>query len=227
MPAVNYAVRLRASYEALATTVADWATRSGKVLCYEHPEENNVHCHFLLYGVYDSVDTLKRDMRTHGIDLKGAGQLSFKTSFKLKDGTKVDINDETLPKYITYMSKGKYDPKYNKGYDSEYLQSCKEKWINHIRDPIHIQRYHEFIQYVFDEEKKILPVRGQAPLSAIHCYACMFIKQKDGYIRMPQRKEIKDLKDNYALDHDLMSWSSFALPMESDIHLRNRLRDTN
>jgi len=127
-----YAVRLRASYETLRTTVSDWSLRSEKILCYEHNDKaENVHCHLLLEGVYDSVDTLKRLMRGHAVDLKGSGQLSFKKDFKLRDGTKALMTEETIPKYITYMSKGKYDPLFNKGYDPVFIAACKAAWFVH------------------------------------------------------------------------------------------------
>ena len=131
MPPVNYAVRLRAPYADLATTVADWAMLAEKLLCYEHPEENNQHCHFLLVGVRVTVETLKGHYRRHGLELRGAGQVSFKTTFKNRTGVVLAIDDETIPKYITYMSKGKYDPSYNKGYEPEFIEQCKSAWIDY------------------------------------------------------------------------------------------------
>lgn len=149
MPPLKYAVRLRASYETLRTTVAAWALRCEKVLCYQHEDRaENIHCHLLLEAVYDSVDTLKRDMRQHGIDLKGAGQLSFKTTYKMKDGTQMIISDATVPTYITYMSKGKYDPSYNKGYDPEFIAARKAAWVVHSSpDPVE-DTHRDFETYV-------------------------------------------------------------------------------
>lgn len=36
---------------------------------------------------------------------------------------------DTAPRYITYMSKGKYDAKYVKGYETEYLDDRKAEWV--------------------------------------------------------------------------------------------------
>jgi len=146
---MKYAVRLRASYETLKTTIGDWALRCEKVLCYEHVEKReNIHCHLLLEGVYDSIDTLKRLMRTHGVDLKGAGQLSFKTKFKLSDGSSHTITDENKGRYITYMSKGKYDPMYNKGYEPSYILACKQAWTNYEHVSELQEQYNDFETHV-------------------------------------------------------------------------------
>lgn len=217
MPSTNYAVRVRMSYETLATTCADWSLKSEKMLCYQHDDKKeNIHCHFLLVGVYDSTDTLKRLLKTHGL-LPKASDWSFKSKFKLKDGTVVDITDETIPQYITYMSKGKYEPSYNKGYDTEFLDLCKSKWVTYTRDPVYLQDYYEFIDYVNRREKVFHLIRESSPLcvATVHVYSCEWVKQKyKGFIPHVARKQIKDLKDNYCIDNHLMAWTGFALPFE-------------
>jgi len=40
----------------------------------------------------------------------------------------MEITYETIPKYITYMSKGKYEPQYNRGYE-ETAELYRGKWI--------------------------------------------------------------------------------------------------
>ena len=143
MPPRNIAVRLTAPYETLRQTVSDWSMVSKNIICYEHPEEDNIHCHLLLTGVYCSDQHLKDLMWGHDVQLKGAGQLSFKATFK--DGGKcVDIDEESIPKYITYMSKGKYDPKYNKGFTDENIQRYKSLWIDYTTQPSSYLIYLEF-----------------------------------------------------------------------------------
>ncbi len=213
MPSSNYAVRLRSSYETLITTVADWALKCDKILCYEHPEKtDNIHCHLLLYGVYDSTDTLKRLMRSHGIELKGAGQISFKTSFKLNDGTKVDITDETIPKYITYMSKGIHNPKYNKGYEQSFVDACKAAWVVIKRTSKHVDRFNEFCKYM---ETINLRCDTMSAQTIVHYHAVKYIQDSlGGYIHYAARKDIKDLKDNYLIKMELMYYNALALPCE-------------
>jgi len=216
MPAIKYAVRLRASYESLKTTVADWALLAEKLLCYEHNDKKeNVHCHFLLYGVYDSVDTLKRKMRSHGIDLKGSGQLSFKTSFKLKDGTMVDITDETIPKYVTYMSKGKYNPSYNKGYDPQFIDDCKAAWINHTRPPRGEALLLDFTKYMEEvQEPKRLEARCEGrTIQWLHRCAVIFcVFKMNGVLNVQTRKDIDMIRDSYGLLNDIVSYGDIKTP---------------
>lgn len=155
MPYRTIAVRLRASAEELATTFGDYALICEKVLAYEHPVPNNVHCHLLLVGVNQSDENLKNVFRKHGLTLKGAGQVSFKTSFK-QNGAKVPITPESCPKYITYMTKGAYDPVYNKGYTEDELDACRHAWQTYTkeskptRDKLLLD---DFYNYIFDEAR--------------------------------------------------------------------------
>jgi len=194
MPPRNIAVRLTASFETLRTTVSDWSMVCKYLICYEHPEENNVHCHLLLTGVYCSDQHLKDVMRDHGVSLKGAGQLSFKATYK--DQTldrKVDITDETTPKYITYMSKGKYDPKYNKGFIESDIERYKSLWVDFTREPPSYLIYKEFTSKHPD-----LPNKSEV-LHAAHAY-CM-IKYKSHTRQC--RNEISTLIDDYCYYHGI------------------------
>jgi len=148
MPPRDLAVRLRASYESLVSTVSDWSLLCKNIICYEHPEPNNIHCHLLLTDVYCTDQTLKNTMWSHGVSCKGSGQLSFKDSFKdPKTKLKMEINHETIPKYITYMSKGKYEPKFNRGYEDTH-SIYKGNWVvYHNNSPSELLRL-EFEQFV-------------------------------------------------------------------------------
>jgi len=217
MPALNYAVRLRATYEALGSTCGDWAARCERMLCYEHPEDpNNLHCHFLLVGVYESTDTLKRDFRAHGLDLKGPGQVSFKTTYKLKAcNTKVDITPQTWGKYITYMSKGIYDPKYNKGFDAPYIAECKAKWTNPVRQSREESLLAEFHEYVFEYKKKLNLTEDVLRVSEARVLAVKFaIVAYKGVINVGMRKDAKMLLDSYCYAHDMVTTTAIVLPFE-------------
>jgi len=152
MPKTNYAVRLRAPYDTLRQTISDWTGKASSVVAYEHPEEGNIHCHILLMGVYDSEQTLKNIMKKHGVGLKGAGQLSFKTTFKNPEKVKIDITEESALKFITYMSKGKYEPKFYTGYTPETLAVCKSEWTEYKRKSPDEQLYHSFVKKVWGYE---------------------------------------------------------------------------
>lgn len=217
MPSVNYAVRLRASYEDLRQVVGDWATVADKVLCYQHSErKDNIHCHLLLTGVYQSTDTLKRSLVKHGLALKGAGQLSFKTTFK-DSLTKVvfDITDETIPKYITYMTKGSNPVLYNKGYDTDFLEQCRSKWVTYKKSDKDEEMYNEFCQYIYDRKKKELYQADETPTAAaIKIFAVDFVMEKFPLFHSKARQLTKALIDTYNYRFGIVSASMLILPFE-------------
>lgn len=151
---MNYAIRFTESYETIKTTVSDWSLKSEKVLCYQHTgsKTEKVHCHLLLVGCSITPDQLKNLGKSHGLSGKGNGYWSFKTSFKDKStGAKFPITDETIPKYICYMSKGIYDPLFNKGYEPDFLVDCKSKWkAPSVQYGTDVIMYKEFEDYYWD-----------------------------------------------------------------------------
>lgn len=200
MPASNYAVRLRAPFDTLRQTISLWALKAERIVVYEHPEDNNIHCHLLVYGLRETSDNLKKIMWKAGIALKGAGQLSFKTTFEDKHTkTILTISDETIPKYISYMSKGKYEPKYHTGYDQAFLEDCKSKWINHKRLSKDEQLYNDFIAVVQETQKKLCVVYNKT--EEIKCLAIAHAKRKYGVINLGCRRDISMLLTTYAYDH--------------------------
>lgn len=217
MPASNYAVRLRTPYETLRQVCADWALLADKVLCYEHSEKkDNIHCHLLLVGVYKDTETLKRSLVKHGLALKGAGQLSFKTSFK-HPGTKIvaEINEETIPKYITYMTKGVNPVLYNKGYDATYLEERKSKWVNHQKAGPDQAVYEEFCAYVWERMKKDVYAEGESPTAAaLKVFAVDFVMDKFPLFHSKARQLTKALIDTYGYRFSIISPTMMILPFE-------------
>lgn len=205
MPAENYAVRIRVPFETLRSTVSSWALKAERILAYEHPEPDNIHCHLLLYGVRDTSDNLKKIMWKHGVDAHGAGQVSFKTTFKDTQKNVVGINDETIPKYITYMSKGKYDPKYFNHYTEAYLGERKEAWVDYKRCSSHEQLYKEFIIWLATEKK--IFVLMSLTLKQLKFEAIDFVKVKHGVISLPARRDAAMIIATYRWeimkDHDI------------------------
>jgi len=98
-----------------------------KMVVYEHEGSvtEKVHIHILMINSAYPVDTLKKQVKTMGAAVfKGNGDWSFKTKDK-KYGPVSDSQD-----YVTYMTKGIHEPKYNKGYLSEYIDECKKQWVD-------------------------------------------------------------------------------------------------
>jgi len=214
MPQLHLAVRLRLPYENLRQVFSDWALRSQKVIVYEHPEEDNVHCHALLMNVSVSENTLRNDIKKHGLPLKGAGQVSFKTTFKNPNRQVVDITDESAPQFITYMSKGKYDPKYNKGYDDEFIQHRKSLWVNHKRRSADETLYLEFVAQVWKDEKEYDLVKGSTPVESLKRTAIIICKKKYGVINLGCRRDIKMCLDTYKYEAGILNPKDLKLPFE-------------
>jgi len=204
MPPRDIAIRLTTSYESLMTTVSDWSLVCKQIICYEHPEPQNIHCHLLLTGVYCTDQHLKDIMWGHGVTCKGAGQLSFKASFKTPEKKVLEITEESYPKYITYMSKGKYEPKYNKGFSDGKVESYKLAWIVYTREPESIQILHEFEKFVENETELNLK-------NIIHC-AHVFMMGKYKSHTPQMRKAQSTLIDDYCYYH--MIQKEYRLPYQ-------------
>jgi len=216
MAPVNYAVRLRAPYESLRHVVSAWSLKSEKLVCYEHPEPDNIHIHLLLKGVYDTADALKKVLWKTNSDIKGAGKLSFKTTFKSPQGIVTPIDDETIAKYITYMSKGKYEPKYVTGYDSAFIHDCKTAWVNHIRRSHEQSWYDAFVKRVKEcEEAACIRI---TEIEQIKPIAVAYAISKHGIINLAARRDMSMLITTYYYEygnrHDEKLMDKIKLPYQ-------------
>lgn len=117
----DYAVRVTHAYESVKAFIGVWALKCDKLLVYEHNEVGKkIHIHVQIMGT--SVD--KKQLRNiAGATLspslfKGNENMSFRTG---------DMDDPD--KNITYMSKGLLEPSYNKGYDPDFLEQQRLKWV--------------------------------------------------------------------------------------------------
>lgn len=137
----NYAVRITRSYELCKHIVAAWALRCDKILAYEHvgTVTEKVHIHLIIVGSSVSSEQLKNIAKPlGGATLKGNADWSFKT----KDAKYGEVTDS--PRYISYMSKGEYDPKYNKGYSDAELAEAKSAYVPMGKMSARLREYLEF-----------------------------------------------------------------------------------
>lgn len=117
MPSYNYAVRITHSYEVCKGLIDTWSLRCEKMLVYEHvgTVTEKVHIHLII----EQSDTHKKWLRElaqrTGVNLKGNKFCSFKEF----DGNKTAM---------VYMTKGIYEPKFNKGYTEEEIALWKSQW---------------------------------------------------------------------------------------------------
>ena len=116
--ASGLAVRITLPFSDLSGTVRAWALKAEQLVCYEHQgkKSGKRHVHMLLLGVVVDKERLKQVAKQSGLAGGGNEFWSFK---KAKPETR---------RYITYMTEGKNDPMYNKGFEDDYLQACKEEY---------------------------------------------------------------------------------------------------
>ena len=215
MPPQNFAVRLRKPYDSLRQAISAWSLECSKVVAYEHPEDGNIHCHLALMGYYGSKQHLKDVLASHGCTFK-PDEWSFKESFKAPGSkTCVPITEDTLPGYITYMSKGKYDPKYLKGVTEEFCAEQKAKWVDYKQhapksaDRLLLDEFMAACWKADNEYGKVTDVK------AIRSKAFSFaIGKMDGVINMQCRKMAKMLVDSYCYAERIIKLKDLALPFE-------------
>lgn len=151
----DYCFRISHAYEAAQRIIAAWALRSDKLIVYEHVggRTEKVHIHGLILGT--SVD--KKQLRnvaadTNSCPVSGQENLSFTTN---------DWDGDSH--YMTYMSKGKHDPKYLKGYTDDEARVWKQKWVE--PNPVFSfdkddKMYDEFSQSMMDTNEIWIDTEG-------------------------------------------------------------------
>lgn len=115
-------VRISESYERLQGFIERLAEACEKLIVYEHNESSRTHIHF--YSIKCSIkpDAIKTRIKKHlDVDQYDKSNWSFK-----------DSSDD---KVITYMSKGKLEPVFNKGFLPEEVSHLKEAWIDRSKEP--------------------------------------------------------------------------------------------
>jgi len=125
---MDHVCRITRSYAELVRVFSNWTEVSDQVLVYEHPpgisrhtgKMQKEHCHVLIQGCKIGEEGIKKRIKSI-IRLHGNGDWCWSKS-----------KYEGREKYITYMSKGKYQPKYNKGYETSELEQLRGKWIEPI-----------------------------------------------------------------------------------------------
>ena len=111
-----HAVRVSHTFEKAKAMVSRWSLECDKMVVYRHKEGTpKEHLHLLMEGCRIGKKQL-RNIGAEFIDLKGTEKCKFE-----------DQTTQDLSKYISYMTKGKYDPMFFTGYEVSYLAECKSK----------------------------------------------------------------------------------------------------
>lgn len=146
--APSLAVRITLPFSDISGVVRAWALKADKLLCYEHTGEqtNKDHVHLLMIRVSCDPERLKQIAR----ELRECGSGNEFWTFKKKTKAHGDVSEENSSRYITYMSKGVHDPKYNKGYDPEEIEELKKEWTEkEILESRDTKCYAAFEEYIY------------------------------------------------------------------------------
>jgi len=150
----DFAFRISLSWNECSVPVLAYLSElSTKLIIYEHEADEEVsrtHIHGLIMGCSRSDDTLRNKLFT----VKYTKNYELKSTYKTKKGI-FPVDDG----YITYMSEGTREPKYNKGYTKEEVDALKAAYINYeevkkatkvARDPTKTITRYELIKECLD-----------------------------------------------------------------------------
>lgn len=132
----SYFVRVTRAYSDVSGMIMDWAARSAKIVCYEHvgTETEKVHIHVLIVDAEVEKKMLKTLVSRFG--LKGNGDWSWKQ--------RKDLSDTPM----VYMTKGKLDPVYLKGYTQQDADNWKSRWVEKCDQTI----WEKVVDYCYDDK---------------------------------------------------------------------------
>lgn len=122
----NFAFRITVAYEELGLALLSLYDMSERIAIYEHEADedvNRTHIHGLIMGCCRKEDTVRTKF------FKGkyeATDYELKTKFQDRNKRWWPVDD----KYITYMSKGRLQPQYVKGYSFEETEEFRKQWID-------------------------------------------------------------------------------------------------
>jgi len=109
------------------------STLCDRAIFYYHPhgktDGKSPHIHGLLVNYKKTDDTLRKNIKTR-FNITSVAGCSISNTYAR--GTK--MSQMTYPKYMTYMSKGIYDPLYSKGFEQEEFQMAKMCWSEPKKD---------------------------------------------------------------------------------------------
>lgn len=137
---MSLAVRISLDEVQVRAICERWTPYCEQIIAYEHPSgvPARTHCHLLLIGC--SVTTARLKQLANRIE-RGNAFWNFKTA---------DTNVAETYKYVTYMSKGIYEPFWiGSEMHVEYkeFEKLKGQWIEPVKPPAKLtmlQRYQEF-----------------------------------------------------------------------------------
>lgn len=170
--------------------------RTPKSIWYLHPSGKHgkgPHVHGLIYD-YPTTDETLRNTIKKKFNLTDKKQYGL--SNKYQKG-KI-MTDELVEPYIVYMSKGIHDPLCFNGYEQDYINLCKTKWIE--PQTIHVGDLTIIAHGTVKKNEK----KTQFQLSEDVATECMHLIKADQTVTAPDIIRITQriMRMNQTLAHD-------------------------
>jgi len=184
---VGYAVRISRTAEELYDVMLRWKDYCDEIVMYEHNENaNRIHCHIYLGGC---DITTKRLKQVSGLPNQGNTLWSFKQA------------TEDISIYITYMSKGKYDPYYLHGYEFKDCERLRQLWRE---PPVKVSKsLKEYME--FKEATRELPLEHRMHKEDIERIATRWVFNRDKMFNMVNQNHIKNYTASYCFEYKILS----------------------
>lgn len=129
------------------TYLEEISANCDRAVFYYHPDGKtdgkSPHIHGLLYNYKYTDDTIRKNTKKQ---FNLIGKESCTVSNTYSRGTK--MSDMTYPRYLTYMTKGKYDNVHSKDFSIEECDLAKSLWTNPTKTEVNI---------IIEPREKVIP----------------------------------------------------------------------
>lgn len=119
---MSYAVRITRTAKELMPFFERLTAASVRLIAYEHTDGARAHVHMYVDGASVGTDTMKNWVK------KALGVTAFPKTDWVFATPKPDQTPDT---FITYMSKGRYDPVIAKGFEPSQVNTLKGNWLDY------------------------------------------------------------------------------------------------
>jgi len=196
---MSWAVRITLDENDLASVIQKWAGHCEQIIAYEHPAPPaaRTHCHLLLIKCKVTTQRLKQ---ISGREERGKTFWNFKAI----RGPTLNFAETwaDTDKYITYMSKGIYEPSYvgtQFYYDWTALEVLKQKWVAPAPTTpklTTLQRYLEFEKLV-----RLLPIGQRGDEYDIKVHARAYLWPHYQMVSQQYKNDLSNFVETYKIKY--------------------------
>lgn len=198
---MSWAVRITLDENDLAGVIQKWAGHCAQIIAYEHPAPpaNRTHCHLLLIRCRVTTQRLKQ---ISGREERGNTFWNFKS---ISSPTAMHSESwSDTEKYLTYCSKGKYEPSYIGScnyYDWTALEALKQKWVEpQPKAPklTTLQRYLEYEQMV-----RSRPIEQRNDETWLRLHARHYLFPQYQMVTQQYKNDLSNFVETYKIKYKL------------------------